>query len=133
MYNSNYKVCVGEEKEAISTDKLSCYYSTYYAQSFGPITFTKDKPYIALITTQRKFRVFNFSLTEYQEQYDENSLKADGKKIVSEIEYNLLLSFLVIFAIIAVAAVVITFLFIRKVRSHQEEHTSDFLKQNFIP
>ena len=127
MYNSHYKICVGEEKETVSTDNLFCFYSTYYDQSFGPITFSKDTAYFAIVTTQRKYPLYKFALIEYEEQ------KIDGKKLINKTEYNTLIAFLVIFLITTIAGGVTIFLLIRKRKENQEEQTSETLKQNIIP
>ena len=38
-YETSYKVCISEQKETLSSDDVSCFYSTHYDKRFGPIQF----------------------------------------------------------------------------------------------
>ena len=97
MYDTFYKICVGEEKDTISNDKLQCYHSTFYKQEFGPIIFNTTKAYIAIVTTTRKNPIprFYLGLTEH---ISENA----GNILVNTVAFAILIVFLVIFIIVSI-------------------------------
>ena len=118
MYGSFYKICIGEDKESISNDKLQCYYSTFYDKEFGPFEFTTDTVYIAVVTTKRKNPFLLFSFSEYNNtnntnntdnSNDSNNLNDannSNQVTMGVASFAVLIVFFVIFILAAVAAAV---------------------------
>ena len=119
IYTPNYKVCVGEEKESIANEKLSCYYSTYYDQEYGPFEFTQDTAYIAIINTQRKTPYINITFDEYQET---QSIKQNA--ITVNLAGFCVLVILLVLFFIALVAILMTPFLKRKCQKNETESDS---------